>query len=106
MLTVQVRNENSPLNLLMWISLVSVIGGVLVDLEGGVGENVTWVNPSKNGKRSSKLHLDRRWNNYNREVNTPLTYLYLNVNWETDSKIIKTEDATAIVTVVKIYLNN
>ena len=43
----------------MWISLVSVIGGVWVDLEGGAGENVTWVNPSKNGKRSSKLNLDR-----------------------------------------------
>ena len=43
----------------MWISLVSVIGGVWVDLEGGADENVTWVNPSKNGKRSSKLNLDR-----------------------------------------------
>ena len=84
---------------------MSVIGGVLVDLEGGAGENVTWVNKSKNGKRSSKLNLDRRWNNYNREVNIPLTYLYLNVNWETDSKI-KTVDAIAIVTIVKIYLNN
>ena len=90
----------------MWISLVSVIGGVLVELEGGAGENITWVNPNKNGKRSSTLNLDRWWNNYNREVNTRLTYLYLNVNLETASKIIKTEDSTAMVTIVKIYLNN
>ena len=90
----------------MWISLVSVIEGVLVELEGGAGENVTCVNPIKNGKRSSTLNLDRWWNNYNREMNTPLKYLYLNVNLETASKIIKTEDATAMVTIVKIYLNN
>lgn len=41
----------------MWISLASVIGRFLVEMEGGAGENVTWVNPSKNGKRSLTLNL-------------------------------------------------
>lgn len=47
-------------------------------MEGGAGENVTWVNPSKNGKRSSTLNLDDGITA--EKVNTPLMYLYLNVS--------------------------
>lgn len=63
------RNDNWPFNLVIWIALVSLTGGVLVELGDWAVESLTWVEGGME-EEFKTANIDRWWNNYKREVNT------------------------------------